>query len=89
MFFNTWNSISYLQSAKPNDKNWENEKKNQTLHTKKPDKFSSQIRMVLSSLQDAITARKPDTPVSTFQAMPKTLPVWPSSFWISFSSKSS
>lgn len=64
------------------------EEKNQTFCWKEPVAgLCSQIQTVLSPLQEASTAGTPLTPVAGFHATPQTLSVWPSSRWISLSSK--
>lgn len=58
------------------------------MHWKEPvEGLFSQIRTVLSPLHEASTAGTPSTPVEGFQATLHTLSVWPSSLWISLSSK--
>lgn len=49
--------------------------------------FCSQIRTVLSPLQEAKTRGVSAVPVAGFQARLQTLSVWPSRVWSSFSSQ--
>lgn len=58
-----------------------------TLQAHRPEeRFCSQIRTVLSPLQEAKTRGIPACPVAGFQSKLQTLSVWPSSLWISFNS---